>query len=151
MIEISAHLNEPVHMCSASERKDDSTTAVPVVSPECCTLLRYARASLQEQKRARREATREKKSEAMKLAHAARRAGVATAAAAAGTAATGVATVGGFQTLIVEDATLPHATAPPPAGDLVLSSQLAPEKLSLLLQVPPQEPSYTYSFSTSSC
>lgn len=90
---------------------------------------------MQEQKKLRTEATRQKKSESMKLAHAARRAGVSAAAAAAGTAATGVATIGGFQTLIVEDSTLPDATAAPPAGDVVLSSRLPPEQLSLLLQV----------------
>lgn len=91
--------------------------------------------SFQEQKRAKKAATREKKSEAMKQLHAARRAGVNAAAAAAGSAATGVATVGGFATLIVEDSTLPGSTAPPPSGDVVLSSRLPPEHLSLLLQV----------------
>lgn len=91
---------------------------------------------MQEQKQAKKDAIREKKSEAMKLAHAARRADVNAAAAAAGTAATGVATIGGFQTLIVEDSTLPHPTVPPPAGDEIVSSQLPPQKLSLLLQVP---------------
>ena len=90
---------------------------------------------MQEQKQAKKDAIREKKSEAMKLAHAARRADVNAAAAAAGTAATGVATIGGFQTLIVEDSTLPHPTVPPPAGDEIVSSQLPPQKLSLLLQV----------------
>lgn len=89
----------------------------------------------QEQKEAKREATREKKSEAMKLAHANRRAGVSAAAAAAGSAATGVATIGGFQTLIVEDSTLPNPSAPPPPGDIVLSSRLPSDQLSLLLQV----------------
>lgn len=82
----------------------------------------------------RKEEAREKRSEAMKRVHEARRAAAAAHGGSGVASSTAAATGGGSTTLIVEDSTLPGATQPPPPGD-VIESRLPPDQLSLLLQV----------------
>jgi hypothetical protein len=93
-------------------------------------------ACVQERKKVRKEEAREKRSEAMKRVHEARRSAAANAGAvgAKGPGMYAAAGSGAAGTLIVEDTTLPGATEPPPPGD-VIPTRLPPDQLSLLLQV----------------